>query len=182
MTSSYVSPVGEHDHEHSQKNSNAQLNICYLLFFLALAAALLLNALIALLRLVCTSNLSRRSGRRFTSRSSWPVCLLLDVRLVLIDNCQVIETVQKNTIHPPKSYKMNNNYHRWWSPIHVPVRASRKRLSQLSKWKTAEEVLTLIRSLLAEEQPKPFIVTHKGVLDPLEVHPTGVPQHHHQGL
>ena len=37
-------------------------------------------------------------------------------------------------------------------------------------WKTAEEVVSLIRSLPVEEQPKQKIVTRKGMLDPLEVH------------
>lgn len=40
---------------------------------------------------------------------------------------------------------------------------------QLAKWKTAEEVAALIRSLPVEEQPKMIIVTRKGMLDPLEV-------------
>ena len=38
------------------------------------------------------------------------------------------------------------------------------------KWKTAKEVVSLIRSLPVEEQPKQIIVTRKGRLDPLEVH------------
>ena len=42
-------------------------------------------------------------------------------------------------------------------------------MSQLAKWKTAEEVAALIRSLPVEEQPKQIIVTRKGMLDPLEV-------------
>jgi pre-mRNA-processing factor 8 len=54
--------------------------------------------------------------------------------------------------------------------IHTSVWAGQKRLSQLAKWKTAEEVAALIRSLPKEEQPKQIIVTRKGMLDPLEVH------------
>eukprot|EP00497_Spongosphaera_streptacantha_P005691 TRINITY_DN73_c0_g3_i3.p1 TRINITY_DN73_c0_g3~~TRINITY_DN73_c0_g3_i3.p1 ORF type:complete len:403 (-),score=83.15 TRINITY_DN73_c0_g3_i3:28-1119(-) len=54
--------------------------------------------------------------------------------------------------------------------IHTSVWAGQKRLSQLAKWKTAEEVAALIRSLPTEEQPKQIIVTRKGMLDPLEVH------------
>ena len=54
--------------------------------------------------------------------------------------------------------------------IHTSVWAGQKRLSQLAKWKTAEEVAALIRSLPVEEQPKQVIVTRKGMLDPLEVH------------
>ena len=48
--------------------------------------------------------------------------------------------------------------------------AGQKRLGGLAKWKTAEEVAALIRSLPVEEQPKQIIVTRKGMLDPLEVH------------
>jgi pre-mRNA-processing factor 8 len=54
--------------------------------------------------------------------------------------------------------------------IHTSVWAGQKRLGQLAKWKTAEEVAALIRSLPREEQPKQLIVTRKGMLDPLEVH------------
>ena len=53
--------------------------------------------------------------------------------------------------------------------IHTSVWAGQKRLGQLAKWKTAEEVAALIRSLPVEEQPKQIIVTRKGMLDPLEV-------------
>ncbi|TFJ83151.1 hypothetical protein NSK_005540 [Nannochloropsis salina CCMP1776] len=54
--------------------------------------------------------------------------------------------------------------------IHTSVWAGQKRLSQLAKWKTAEEVAALIRSLHVTEQPNQIIVTRKGMLDPLEVH------------
>ncbi|KAI9724292.1 MAG: pre-mRNA-splicing factor 8 [Chrysothrix sp. TS-e1954] len=54
--------------------------------------------------------------------------------------------------------------------IHTSVWAGQKRLGQLAKWKTAEEVAALIRSRPVEEQPKQLIVTRKGLLDPLEVH------------
>merc|ERR1712100_781597 len=54
--------------------------------------------------------------------------------------------------------------------IHTSTWKGQKRLSQLAKWKTAEEVAALIRSLPVEEQPKQIIVTRKGMLDPLEVH------------
>ena len=54
--------------------------------------------------------------------------------------------------------------------IHTSVWAGQKRLGQLAKWKTAEEVAALIRSLPVDEQPKQLIVTRKGLLDPLEVH------------
>jgi len=54
--------------------------------------------------------------------------------------------------------------------IHTSVWAGQKRLSQLAKWKTSEEVAALIRSLPLEEQPQQLIVTRKGLLDPMEVH------------
>lgn len=54
--------------------------------------------------------------------------------------------------------------------IHTSVWAGQKRLGQLAKWKTAEEVTALVRSLPREEQPKQLIATRKGMLDPLEVH------------
>lgn len=54
--------------------------------------------------------------------------------------------------------------------IHTSTWAGQKRLGQLAKWKTAEEVAALIRSLPIEEQPKQMIVTRRGMLDPLEVH------------
>jgi pre-mRNA-processing factor 8 len=54
--------------------------------------------------------------------------------------------------------------------IHTSVWAGQKRLGQLAKWKTAEEVAALVRSLPVEEQPKRIIVSRKGMLDPLEVH------------
>ncbi|EMD31667.1 hypothetical protein CERSUDRAFT_69165 [Gelatoporia subvermispora B] len=54
--------------------------------------------------------------------------------------------------------------------IHTSVWAGQKRLGQLAKCKTAEEVAALVRSLPVEEQSKQVIVTRKGMLDPLEVH------------
>ena len=54
--------------------------------------------------------------------------------------------------------------------IHTSVWAGQKRLGQLAKWKTAEEVAALIRALPPEERPRQVIVTRKGMLDPLEVH------------
>jgi pre-mRNA-processing factor 8 len=54
--------------------------------------------------------------------------------------------------------------------VHTSTWAGQKRLGQLAKWKCAEEVAALIRSLPIEEQPKQIIVTRKGLLDPLEVH------------
>ena len=54
--------------------------------------------------------------------------------------------------------------------IHTSVWAGQKRLSQLAKWKAAEEVTALLKSLPREEQPKQLVVARKGMMDPLEVH------------
>ena len=54
--------------------------------------------------------------------------------------------------------------------IHTSVWAGQSRLAQLAKWKTAEEVSALVRSLPKEEQPKQIIVTRKAMMDPMEVH------------
>merc|ERR1711916_49165 len=54
--------------------------------------------------------------------------------------------------------------------IHTSVWSGQKRLGQLAKWKCAEEVAALIRSLPVEEQPSQIIVTRKNLLDPMEVH------------
>eukprot|EP00826_Nyctotherus_ovalis_P046257 TRINITY_DN5203_c0_g2_i2.p2 TRINITY_DN5203_c0_g2~~TRINITY_DN5203_c0_g2_i2.p2 ORF type:complete len:251 (-),score=75.87 TRINITY_DN5203_c0_g2_i2:238-990(-) len=67
-------------------------------------------------------------------------------------------------IFNPKSGKL------FLKVIHTSVRAGQKRLGQLAKWKTAEEVAALVRCLPVEEQPKQIIITRKGMLDPLEVH------------
>ena len=64
--------------------------------------------------------------------------------------------------------------------IHTSVWAGQKRLGQLAKWKTAEEVAALVRSLPVEEQPKQIIVTRKGMLDPLESALVRFSEHCHQ--
>ena len=53
--------------------------------------------------------------------------------------------------------------------IHASVWAGQKRLNQLSKWKTAEEVAALVRSLPVEEQPKRIIVTRRCACTPILV-------------
>ena len=54
--------------------------------------------------------------------------------------------------------------------IHTSVWSGQKRVSQLAKWKTAEEVGMLMKSLPAEEQPSQIICVRKTLQDPLEVH------------
>jgi hypothetical protein len=57
------------------------------------------------------------------------------------------------------------------------VWAGQKRLGQLAKWKTAEEVAALIRSLPVEEQPKQVIVTRKGMMYSHNTHNTHTHTH-----
>ncbi|CAG8493846.1 8580_t:CDS:10, partial [Racocetra fulgida] len=89
--------------------------------------------------------------------------------------------LQLYSSEPTEPYLSSQNYSELFSNqiiwfvddtniIHTSVWAGQKRLGQLAKWKTAEEVAALIRSLPIEEQPKQIIVTRKGMLDPLEVH------------
>lgn len=59
--------------------------------------------------------------------------------------------------------------------VHTSTWAGQKRLGQLAKWITAEEVAKVIKGLPREEQPKQLIVTRKGMVDPLEVHMTDFP-------
>lgn len=53
--------------------------------------------------------------------------------------------------------------------IHSSVWAGQRRLAQLAKWKTAEEVSALVRSLPVEDQPRQLILMRRGLRDPLEV-------------
>jgi pre-mRNA-processing factor 8 len=52
--------------------------------------------------------------------------------------------------------------------IHRSVWAGQKRLSQLAKWKAAEELVALMRTLPVEEQPKQVIALRSSIRDPLE--------------
>eukprot|EP01029_Cantina_marsupialis_P024439 TRINITY_DN628_c0_g1_i5.p1 TRINITY_DN628_c0_g1~~TRINITY_DN628_c0_g1_i5.p1 ORF type:complete len:2322 (-),score=828.59 TRINITY_DN628_c0_g1_i5:259-7224(-) len=54
--------------------------------------------------------------------------------------------------------------------IHTSVWLGQKRLSALAKFKAAEELAALIRSMSPLEQPKQVICTRKGMLDPVESH------------
>ncbi|KAM1429364.1 hypothetical protein ACFX2I_045569 [Malus domestica] len=76
--------------------------------------------------------------------------------------------VYRVTVH--NTHEGNLDWAAFLKVIHTSVWAGQKRLGQLAKSKTAEEVAALVRSLPIEEQPKQIIVTRKGMLDPLEVH------------
>ncbi|EDR30125.1 pre-mRNA-processing-splicing factor, putative [Entamoeba dispar SAW760] len=54
--------------------------------------------------------------------------------------------------------------------IHSSEWEGQKRIGQLKHWKSAEEVVKLVRALPIEEQPKQIIVSLRGMLDPLETH------------
>ncbi|XP_075591060.1 uncharacterized protein LOC142597946 [Dermatophagoides farinae] len=53
--------------------------------------------------------------------------------------------------------------------VHSSVWAGQKRLSQLSKWKAAEEISLLIRSMPVEAHPSELILIRKSTMDPIEV-------------
>eukprot|EP00835_Amoeboradix_gromovi_P001880 NODE_96_length_21330_cov_0.419858.p1 type:complete len:2207 gc:universal NODE_96_length_21330_cov_0.419858:801-7421(+) len=54
--------------------------------------------------------------------------------------------------------------------FHSSTWHNQPRVGQLSKWKVAECVSALIKSLPIKDQPQQLIVTRKGMLDALEVH------------
>ncbi|EPQ26542.1 uncharacterized protein PFL1_05864 [Pseudozyma flocculosa PF-1] len=54
--------------------------------------------------------------------------------------------------------------------VHTSVWAGQKRLGQLARWKSAEEVAALVRSLPIEEQPKKLIIARRSLAEPLETH------------
>ncbi|OHT05186.1 Pre-mRNA-processing-splicing factor 8 [Tritrichomonas foetus] len=54
--------------------------------------------------------------------------------------------------------------------IHTGTWKQQKRLAQLAKWKAAEEITALVRTLPHEEQPRQIICTRELLLDPLQLH------------
>ena len=52
--------------------------------------------------------------------------------------------------------------------IHTSVWTGQKRLTQLAKWKTAEEIAAIMHSTPVEEQPKQIIVTRKNLMDAMQ--------------
>ncbi|RXH89928.1 hypothetical protein DVH24_032285 [Malus domestica] len=96
---------------------------------------------------------SQNYGELFGSQLIW-----------FVDGTNVYRVIDHNT------HEGNLDWAALLKVIHTSVWAGQKRLGQLAKSKTAEEVDALVRSLPIEEQPKQIIVTRKGMLDPLEVH------------
>ncbi|OWB80202.1 hypothetical protein B5S32_g4460 [[Candida] boidinii] len=98
---------------------------------------------------------------------------------IFVDDVNVYRVVSHSTFEGNTAVKVLNGALFMLNPrtgqlflkvIHSSVFAGQKRRTQLSKWKSAEEVAALVRSLPKEEQPKQIIITRKGILDPLEVH------------
>ncbi|QLL30278.1 hypothetical protein HG536_0A00950 [Torulaspora globosa] len=114
----------------------------------------------------------------FLNSSNYAELFSNDVKL-FVDDTNVYRVAVHRTLEGNVATKAINGCvftlnpktgHLFLKIIHTSVWAGQKRLSQLAKWKTAEEVSALIRSLPKEEQPKQIIVTRKAMLDPLEVH------------
>ncbi|MGH0161571.1 UNVERIFIED_CONTAM: hypothetical protein FKN15_041370 [Acipenser sinensis] len=81
--------------------------------------------------------------------------------------------LQLYSSEPTEPYLSSQNYGELFSNQIIwfvdDTNVYRVTIHKLAKWKTAEEVAALIRSLPVEEQPKQIIVTRKGMLDPLEL-------------
>ena len=114
----------------------------------------------------------------FLSSSNYSELFNNDVKL-FVDDTNVYRVTVHKTFEGNVATKAINGCifilnpktgHLFLKIIHTSVWAGQKRLSQLAKWKSAEEVSALVRSLPKEEQPKQIIVTRKAMLDPLEVH------------
>ncbi|QPG77068.1 hypothetical protein FOA43_004466 [Brettanomyces nanus] len=98
---------------------------------------------------------------------------------LIVDDSNVYRVVSHSTFEGNTAVKVLNGALFMMNPktgqlflkvIHSSVFQGQKRRTQLSKWKAAEEVAALVRSLPREEQPRQIIITRKGLSDPLEVH------------
>ncbi|VEU19289.1 DEKNAAC100659 [Brettanomyces naardenensis] len=98
---------------------------------------------------------------------------------LIVDDSNVYRVVSHSTFEGNTAVKVLNGALFMLNPksgqlflkvIHSSVFQGQKRRTQLAKWKAAEEVAALVRSLPREEQPKQVIITRKGMMDPLEVH------------
>ncbi|ODV85641.1 hypothetical protein CANARDRAFT_28399 [[Candida] arabinofermentans NRRL YB-2248] len=114
----------------------------------------------------------------FLSSSNYVELFNNDNKL-FVDDVNVYRVVSHSTFEGNTAVKVLNGALFMLNPrtgqlflkiIHSSVFQGQKRRTQLSKWKSAEEVVALVRSLPREEQPKQIIITRKGILDPLEVH------------
>ncbi|GMF40009.1 unnamed protein product [[Candida] boidinii] len=89
---------------------------------------------------------------------------------IFVDDVNVYRVVSHSTFEGNTAVKVLNGALFMLNPrtgqlflkvIHSSVFAGQKRRTQLSKWKSAEEVAALVRSLPKEEQPKQIIITRK---------------------
>lgn len=98
---------------------------------------------------------------------------------IFVDDVNVYRVVTHGTSEGNSAVKVLNGVLFMLNPrtgqlflkiIHSSFFQGKSKRSQLAKWKSAEEVAALVRSLPKEDQPQQIIVTRKGLLDPLEVH------------
>ena len=114
----------------------------------------------------------------FLSSSNYSELFNSDGKLI-VDDSNVYRVISHSTFEGNTAVKVLNGALFMLNPktgqlflkiIHSSVFQGQSRRAQLAKWKAAEEVAALVRSLPREEQPKQVIITRKGILDPLEVH------------
>lgn len=114
----------------------------------------------------------------FLSSSNYAELFNNDNKLI-VDDVNVYRVVTHSTYEGNSAVKVLNGALFMINPrtgqlflkvMHSSIFQGQKHRSKLSKWKSAEEVAALVRSLPKEEQPKQVIITTKGILDPLEVH------------
>lgn len=114
----------------------------------------------------------------FLSSSNYSELFNSDRKLI-VDDSNVYRVISHSTFEGNTAVKVLNGALFMFNPktgqlflkiIHSSVFQGQSRRAQLAKWKAAEEVAALVRSLPREEQPKQVIITRKGILDPLEVH------------
>lgn len=114
----------------------------------------------------------------FLSSSNYAELFNNDNKLI-IDDANVYRVITHSTYEGNSAVKVLNGALFMINPrtgqlflkvMHSSIFQGQKHRSKLSKWKSAEEVAALVRSLPKEEQPKQVIITSKGILDPLEVH------------
>ena len=114
----------------------------------------------------------------FLSSSNYAELFNNDNKLI-VDDSNVYRVINHRTYEGNSAIKVLNGALFMINPrtgqlflkvMHSSIFQGQKHRSKISKWKSAEEVAALVRSLPTEEQPKQVIITTKGILDPLEVH------------
>lgn len=114
----------------------------------------------------------------FLSSSNYAELFNNDNKLV-VDDSNVYRVVMHSTYEGNSAVKVLNGALFMINPrtgqlflkvMHSSMYQGQKHRSKMSKWKSAEEVAALVRSLPTDEQPTQVIITSKGIMDPLEVH------------